>query len=146
MKFLKAVERDHYARFEKERFGLFAQREFRLVVLFEVEVAQLLIYLDVAVKILYVVVVCLPQVFDGGQGHRAGVAPSLLQLAESVEGLAHGLTAADKRLDIFDYGFDQTDYSEISTNSERYGVYSEKRARYGLLGQLHSLFARSGWS
>ncbi len=103
VEFLQTVEGGHYARFEHQCFRLLAQGEFGLVVLFEVEVAQFLVYLDIAVKILDVVVVGLPQVFDGTLRHGPHFTPPLLQFAESVECLSHGFAGIDKGLQLFDY-------------------------------------------
>ncbi len=91
MEFLQLVERLDDGRLQHQRLGLLAEGYLLFVVLLQIEVAQLLVDLDEAVKILDVQIVGLPQILDMLLRHDAGILPALLQLAELVERMVERL-------------------------------------------------------
>ena len=99
---LQLVERLDNRRLEHQRLGLLAEGNLLLVVLLQVEVTQLLVDFDEVVEILDMEVVGLPQVLDLLLGHRSGLLPALLQLAEAVEGMIERLVGIDQRLELLD--------------------------------------------
>jgi len=103
MQVLQLAEGRHYRGFEHECLGRFAELYLGLVVAFEVEVAQLLVYLDIIVKVLYVQVVGLPQLLDVRLGDDARLPPALLKFAEGVEGAVHRFVAVYELLQLLDY-------------------------------------------
>ena len=102
MQLLQLVERLHNRRLQHQRFGLLAEGDLLLVVLLQVEVAQLLVDFDEAVEILDMQVVGLPQVFDVLLRHDAGLLPALLQFAELIEGMVERLVRIDQFLELLD--------------------------------------------
>ena len=102
MQFLQFVERFDHRRLQHERLGLLAQGHLLLVILLQVQIAQLLVDLDEAVEILDVQVIGLPQILDVLQGHDAGLLPALLQLAEFGKGMVERLVRIDQLLQFFD--------------------------------------------
>ena len=99
---LQFVERLDDRRFEHQRFGLFAQSQLLLVILLQVEIAQLLVDLDEIVEILHVQVVGLPQILHILLGHHAGFLPAVLQLPELVESLVEHLVRRGQLLEFLD--------------------------------------------
>ena len=95
VEFLQLAERLDHRRFENQRLGLLAEGDLLLVVLFQVEIAQLLVDLDEIVEILDVEVIGLPQVFDILLRHDAGLLPALLEFAELVERMVERLVRVD---------------------------------------------------
>ena len=96
------MERFDHRRLQHERLGLLAQGHLLLVILLQVQIAQLLVDLDEAVEILDVQVIGLPQILDVLQGHDAGLLPALLQLAEFGKGMVERLVRIDQLLQFFD--------------------------------------------
>ena len=99
---LQFVERLDDRRFEHQRFGLFAQSQLLLVILLQVEIAQLLVDLDEIVEILHVQVVGFPQILHILLGHHAGLFPAMLQLPELVESLVEHLVRRGQLLEFLD--------------------------------------------
>ena len=99
---LQLVERLDDGRLEHQRLGLLAERHLLLVVLLQVEVAQLLVDFDEVVEVLDVEVIGLPQVLDLLLGYRTGLLPALLQFAEAGEGMVERLVGVDQRLELLD--------------------------------------------
>ena len=104
MQFLQLVERLHRRRLGYERLGLLAQLELLLVVLLQVQIAQLLVYLDEVVEVLHMQVVGLPQILDILLRHHADLLPTLLQLAELGKGVVQRLVRIDQLLQLIDDG------------------------------------------
>ena len=102
MEFLQLVERLDDGRLQHQRLGLLAEGYLLFVVLLQIEVTQLLVDLDEAVKILDVQVVGLPQILDMLLRHDAGILPALLQLAELVERMVERLVRIDQLLQLLD--------------------------------------------
>ena len=102
MQLLQLVERVDDRRLEQQRLGLLAEGHLLLVVLLQVQVAQLLVDLDEVVEVLHVQVVGLPQVLDVLLRHDAGLLPALLQLAELREGIVDRLVGIDQLLELLD--------------------------------------------
>ena len=102
VEFLQLAERLDHRRFEDQRLGLLAEGNLLLVVLFQVEIAQLLVDLDEIVEILDMEVIGLPQVFDILLRHDAGLLPALLEFAELVERMVERLVRIDQLLQLLD--------------------------------------------
>ena len=71
--------------FLQQFLGLLAQSDFRIQILFEVQVPQLPVDLDIIVKILHLQVVVLQHVVGLRLGHQTRVSPFLLQGFEFLE-------------------------------------------------------------
>ena len=99
---LQFVERFDDRRFEHQRFGLFAQGQLLLVILLQIEIAQLLVDLDEIVEILHVQVVGLPQILHILLGHHPGLFPTMLQLPELVESLVEHFVRRSQLLEFLD--------------------------------------------
>ena len=102
VEFLQFVKCLHDRRFQNQRLGRFAQRELLLVVLFQIEVAQLLVDLDEVVEILDMQVVGLPQILDVLLGNQPRLLPALLQFAELGERMVERLVRVDQFLQLLD--------------------------------------------
>jgi len=102
VEFLQFVKCLHDRRFQNQRLGRFAQRELLLVVLFQIEVAQLLVDLDEVVEILDMQVVGLPQILHVLLGNQPRLLPALLQFAELGERMVERLVRVDQFLQLLD--------------------------------------------
>ena len=102
MELLQLVERLDHRRLEDQRLGLLAEGDLLLVILLQVEVAQLLVDLDEAVEILDMEVIGLPQVLDVLLGDDARIPPALLEFAELVERMVERLVRVDQFLQLLD--------------------------------------------
>ena len=99
---LQLVERLHDRRLGHQSLGLLAQGCFLLVILLQIQIAQLLVYLYEVVEILDVQIVCLPQILHLLLRHHARLLPTLLQLAELGESIVQRLVRIDQLLELID--------------------------------------------
>ncbi len=97
---LQLVESLDNRRLHHQRLGLLAKREFLFVVALQVQITQLLINFDVAVEVLDVEVVGLPQILHVGLRNGARLLPTSLQLTELGEGLVERLVRRDQLLQL----------------------------------------------
>ena len=102
MEFLQLVECLDNRRLEQQGFGLLTEGHLLLVVLLQIEVAQLLVDLDEVVEVLDMQVVGLPQVLDLLLGHDARLLPALLEFAELRERMVERLVRIDQFLELLD--------------------------------------------
>ena len=102
MQFLEGPEGTHHIFFFREGFGACAEFLFRLEVLLEVEVAELLVDLHVVVEFLDVVLVGVVEVLHLVLRHGARGTPTALDVAEFGEGLLEVFAGFDQGLELVD--------------------------------------------
>ena len=101
---LQLAEGLNNLRLESQLLGLLTEGELRLVVLLEVEVAQLTVNLDVVIEVLNMEVVGLPHILNILLGDETRLLPALLQLPKAREGCVDVLLRVNQLLQFVDDG------------------------------------------
>ena len=99
---LQLTESSYHRGLHNECLDLLAELYLSLVVAFQIQIAQLFVYLDIVVEVLDVEVVGLPNLFIVGLRYHTGLFPALLQSTESSKGLVDGLAAIDELFQLLD--------------------------------------------
>ena len=82
MQLLKLGEGLHYVGTLLQSLGLLAESGLDLKILLEIQVAEFIVYLNIVIEFLNIVLIRVVDILNTGLGHRTGLAPAGLEVAE----------------------------------------------------------------